>query len=376
MRNAEYLFTSIDAGEIVNELVARYEEITGNTAQPGSPDRVFLQWVADAIVQERAYMNMIGNQNLPSRAEGANLDALGELFYNAVRPAATPSGCTVRFHISAAQSRAVLIPSGTRVTDSSQTLYWRTEEDAFIAAGSTYADLHVVCMTNGEIGNGFTAGQINTIVDLYDYYSACENTTETAGGADEATDEEFYELMRLSLDGYSSAGPRNAYIYYAKRASTEIKDVIALSPSPCVVKLYATTEDGAAPSEIKSLILAACSADEVRPLADSVSVDDPSEVNYNITLTYYIQTGSQKSATEIADAVNAAVAEYKEWQDGKIGKDINPSHLVGLLMQTGIKRVVLTAPSYTQLIDGKSGGTPQYAKAGTVTVTSGGYEDE
>lgn len=321
-------------------------------------------------------MNMIGNQNLPSRAEGENLDALGELFYNAVRPQAQPSGCTVRFHISEAQSRAVLIPRGTRVTDNSQTLYWQTEEDAFIAAGSTYADLHVVCMTKGEIGNGFTAGQINTIVDLYDYYSACENKTESAGGADAATDNEFYELMRLSLDGYSSAGPRNAYIYYAKRASTEIKDVIALSPTPCVVKLYATTDEGAAPAEIKQKILAACSADEVRPLADSVSVEDPEEVEYNITFTYYIQRDSTKSASEIAEAVDAAVAEYTAWQDSKIGKDINPSHLIGLLMQTGIKRVALSYPAYTALIDGKSGGTPQYAKVGTYTPTSGGYEDE
>ena len=376
MRNAEYLFTSIDADEIIKEIVARYEELTGGTVEPGSPEKVFIQWIADVIVQERALMNMIGNQNLPSRAEGENLDALGDLFYNITRPQATASGCTVRFSLSAAQARAVLIPRGTRVTDNAQTLYWQTEEDAFIPAGSTYTDLHVVCMTKGEAGNGFTAGQINTIVDLYDYYSGCANTTTSAGGADAATDNEFYELMRLSLDGYSSAGPRNAYIYYAKRASTEIKDVIALSPSPCVVKLYATTEDGAASSEIKSLILAACSADEVRPLADSVSVDDPSQVDYNITFTYYIPTGSTKSATEIAADVDAAVAEYIAWQDAKIGKDINPSYLIGLLMQTGIKRVVLTYPAYTQLIDGKDGGTPQYAKAGTVTATSGGYEDE
>lgn len=64
------------------------------------------------------------------------------------------------------------------------------------------------------------------------------------------------------------------------------------------------------------------------------------------------------------------------WQSAKLGRDINPSYLVGLLMQTGIKRVALTEPEFTVLRDGGDGTVPQLAKVGTVTITSGGYEDE
>ena len=376
MRNPEYLFASVDAGEIVQELTAMYEELTGYAVHPASPEKLFIQWVADVIVQERALANWIGNQNVPSRAEGENLDALGELFYQTQRPAATPAACTVRFHISEAQSYAVLIPAGTRVTDSSKALYWQTEEDAYVTIGSTYTDLRVVCATAGKVGNGYSAGQINTIVDVYDYFSGCESLTETAGGADAATDEEYYDLLRASLDAYSCAGPRNAYIYYAKKASSAITDVAALSPSASVVKLYVMTEDGAASTEIKNLVLAACNDEEVRPLADQVLVDDPEPVSYDIILTYYLQRGGAESAADVQAAVNAAVDEYKAWQGAKLGRDINPSYLYGLLMKTGIKRVVMTAPSYLALDDGTGGGAPEYAVCGTVTVQSGGYEDE
>lgn len=376
MRNPEYLFASVDADEITDELVGMYEEITGLAVHPASPERLFIQWVADVIVQERAITNYIGNQNIPSRAEGQNLDALGELFYNTARPGATAAACTVRFYISEAQSYAVLIPAGTRVTDSSKALYWETEEDAYVSIGNTYADLRVVCQTPGKAGNGYSAGQINSIVDIYDYYSGCESLTETAGGADAATDDEYYNLLRDSMDAYSSAGPRNAYIYFAKRANNSIKDVAVISPSACVVTLYVLTDTGPASQEIKNLVLAACNDEEVRPLTDQVTVDDPEAVSYDITLTYYLQSGGTASASDIQAAVNAAVEEYKAWQGAKLGRDINPSYLYGLLMKTGIKRVVMTSPSYLALDDGSGGNTPEYAVCGTVTVTSGGYEDE
>ena len=81
MRNSEYQFVGMDADEIVQSMVSRYETLTGVTVHPASPEKLFIQWVAAVIVQERAINNYTGNQNLPSRAEGQNLDALAELFY-------------------------------------------------------------------------------------------------------------------------------------------------------------------------------------------------------------------------------------------------------------------------------------------------------
>lgn len=377
MSRTQYQFIPTDPDEIVEWMTAKYEELTGVTVQPGSPERLFVQWAASVVIQERALANYAANQNLPSRAEGENLDALAELFYTHERPQAKAATCTMRFTISEPQTFAVLIPKGTRVTDASNTHVWETAEDIYVTAGETYADVKAVCQTVGATGNGFVAGQINTIVDLFAYYQSCANLTESDGGGDAATDEEFYELLRLSMDGYSCAGARGGYIYFAKRVDTKIADVIAASPTPGVVKLYVLMDDGSiATEEMKEKVLAACSADDVRPLTDFVSVEDPEQVPYNVRLTYYIQDDAEVSAEELALAVAEKVGEFTDWQSAKLGRDINPSRLISMLMETGIKRVELEEPAFTSLWDGSGTEAPQVAVLGTVTVKSGGYEDE
>lgn len=378
-RNPEFEFVDADVAELQAEMVQTYEELTGETLLPGSPENLMIQWVASVILQERVKGNYAANQNLPSRAEGDNLDALAELFYAQERPGATAATCTVRFHISAAQSSAVLIPAGTRVTDGSQKLYWETTADAWVAIGDTYTDAQVKCQTVGTIGNDYTPGMINTIVDVYDYYSAVENTTTSDGGSAPMSDDAFYELLRQSMDSLSTAGARGNYIYHAMAVSSEIADVVVNSPTPGEVYIYALMDDGTiATSTMKAAILAACSAEDVRPLTDKVVMDDPTTVSYNITLTYYIPRDATEESATIQANVTKAVNEYVAWQCGKLGRDINPSKLISMLMQTGIKRVALTAPTFTTLYDGNDPDhpVPQIATVGTVTVTNGGVEDE
>lgn len=378
MSNSQpYEFVPTDVEEIVASLVAAYQQITGRTVHPADPEKIFIQWVADVIIQERVYTNFTGNQNIPSRATGANLDALSEWYFPTTRPMAQPAVCTERFTISQAQATSILVPAGTRVTDMSNILIWETVEDAYIEIGDTYVDVQVRCQTPGSVGNGYAKGQLDTIVDVFDYYAGCENITESEGGADEATDQEYYQLMRASMDAFSTAGPTGAYIYIAKRVSTEIQDVLAVSPSAGKVVVYVLTKDGEpAGAELKNAVLKALSQDTVRPLTDQVSVGDPQVVEYDIAFTYYIPEDETQSGEEVQAAVDAAVQEYVAWQSGKLGRDINPSYLYGLLMQTGIKRVTLTSPVYTALKNGDDGSEPQLAQVGQITATNGGYESE
>lgn len=456
-RNTEYQFLSTDTAALESLMIAAYEKLMGVSVKPASPDMLFIKWVASIILQERVKCNYVGNQNIPSRAEGENLDALGELFYVADRPDAQAAVCVMRFHISEAQGTAILVPAGTRVTDISATLYWETVQDAYIAIGDTYVDVQVRCQTVGTEGNGYAIGQINTIVDLYDYYSACENITVSDEGADRASDEEYYEIMRASMDAYSTAGAAGAYEYHAKKVSTEIADVKAVRPGDETrrtadlltldgkkyaflggdtmdvdtlhvfahgsqseaqmladyvvtyenglltleiaqggaledetqidieitrtgaghVDIYVLMNDGTIASEtIKDAVLAACSEETVRPLTDCVSVKDPETVGYNISFTYYIPSLSASNASAIQAAVDNAVNEYIEWQCAKLGRDINPSYLIGLLMKTGVKRVSLTSPNFITLRDGSNNTVPQLAVVGTVSAINGGQEDE
>lgn len=380
---SDYEFIQTDTTALINTLIAAYEKLTGGTVQPASPERLFIAWVADIIVQTRVNINYAANQNIPSRAVGENLDALAELFYTRQRPAAKAASCTVRFSISEPQQSAILIPAGTRITDMANTLIWETAADAYIAAGASSADVPVRCQEAGTVGNGYVAGQLNTVVDVFPYYVTCSNITATDGGANAAMDAEFFELLKASEDAYSTAGPMGAYIYWAKSVSTEIADVKAICPmvdgelQAGHVDIYALMSDGTiATDTIKALILAACNDDKVRPLTDLVSVKDPGQVGYDISLTYYIPSDTTTAASEIQAQVEAAVDAYVAWQCARLGRDINPSKLVSLIMATGVKRVEVTAPAFRRLKDGSDHAVPEVATLRNRTITSGGYEDE
>jgi phage-related baseplate assembly protein len=373
-----YEFVNTDPEIVESSLISVYEEITGDTVTPSSPIRLFVSWVTDSLVQILAMINHTANQNIPSRAIGENLDALGELYFGKKRPPAKPATVTFQFTISEAQTSAVLVPKGTRIAIPNAGLIFETEEDALVPIGQTTVDVHAFCQTPGEAGNGYLPGQINELVDPFPYYQSCANTTTSDGGADAATDDEYYALMVASQDAYSTAGAIGSYKYWAKSVNTNIADVIVNSPTPGTVKLYVLMDDGTiASTEVKDAVLAACNADEVRPLTDHVEVLDPTQVQYDITLTYYISRKATQSASEIEAAVTAAVDRFKIWQGGKLGRDINPSTLIGMLMEVeGVKRVELTSPDFTILADGSDGTAPALAIVQNTSVINGGYEDE
>ena len=53
MSNSQpYEFVPTDVEEIVASLVAAYQQITGRTVHPADPEKIFIQWVADVIIQE------------------------------------------------------------------------------------------------------------------------------------------------------------------------------------------------------------------------------------------------------------------------------------------------------------------------------------
>ncbi len=390
-RNPDYEFIPTDAEEIVSLLTEAYEEITKTTVHPASPERLFIQWASGIIIHERVLNNYTGNQNIPSRAAGKNLDALAELVLEQERPGAKAAVCTMRFYISVPQEFAVLIPAGTRVTDEKVQLVWETGADAYVDVGESFADVRVRCQSTGTVGNGYEIGQIDTLVDIYDYYSKCENITASEGGADAATDQEFYEIMRASMDGYSCAGSLGGYAYFAKRVSTEIADVVPNSPTPGVVYIYVLMDDGnPAGEEMKKTVFEACSGEKVRAFTDHVHMGDPEAVPYNIDFTYYVPRDTAISSAEIQKAVEQAAAEFVKWQCGKLGRDINPSKLYHMLMETGVKRVDMREPSFVELRDGKlpllldpdapgheySKTVPQIAKIQDIHILNGGYEDE
>lgn len=375
-------FVDTNTETLVNNLIMSYEAFTGRTLYPADPARLFILWIADIIMQERIIINESAKQNVPRYAQSDYLDSLAELFKDTERLQAQPATTTLRFYISAVQPSAQVVPLGTRATINGEIIF-ETTETATIPPGKLYADAAAKCITTeidpvtgkeitiGAKGNGFVAGQISQIVDLFPFYERVENITTTDGGADKETDEAFYERLRDSMEAFSTAGPFGAYVYWAKTASARITDVKPTSPEPGVVDIRILLENGEVPDDqMLQLVLDTVNTDKVRPFTDYVQVSAPDIVNYNIDVTYYIPSQSESSTAIIQQNVKAALENFKKWQSEKMGRDINPSKLSEMLMSAGIKRLEIRAPAFTQIEDNA------VAILKTENVIYGGVEDE
>lgn len=372
-------FVDTDTETLVSALVQGYELITGRKLYPADPARLFILWAADIIVQERVSINWSARQNVPRYAEGQFLDSLAELFKDVERLRPQPARTTFRFYLSAAQPAQQLVKQGTRVTVDGE-ITFATTAPLFIGAGEMSGDVEAVCITLnddgesiGTAGNGFLPGQISQLVDVFGFYERVENTTESAGGSDWESDAAFYERMRESMETFSTAGPMGSYEYYAKTASSLVADAKAIGPEeePGVVDVRILLQGGELPTEeVLKLVQETLSAERVRPLTDLVRVGAPDAVRFDIDLTYYVPKPSAASAATIAQDVENAVEEYKRWQTEKMGRDINPSHLISLVMETGAKRIEVRKPVF-QKVENNC-----VAVLETKTVLNGGVEDE
>lgn len=363
-------FVETDTETIVNALIQSYEAFTGRTLYPADPARLFILWVADIIIQERVNIDFSAKQNVPRYAEGDYLDSLAELFKDTERLEPEKAKTTLRYTLSIALDGPKTIPAGTRATPDGEIVF-ATLHDLTIPAGELTGEVEAECATAGEAGNGFVPGQINQPIDIFPYYQKVENITESAGGADRESDAAFYERLRESMETFSTAGPLGGYEYYAKSASALIADVKASSPLPGEVDVRVLLAGGELPGEeILKEVSDALNADTVRPLTDHVTVAAPEIVPYDIDFTYYTQTGGAVSDETISANVNAAVAEFRKWQGAKMGRDVNPSHLIFLLMQTGIKRVEVRSPVYAAVPENA------VAVADSTAAVNGGAEDE
>ena len=365
-----------DIDQVRQEMVADYEsfisEATGQTVtlERSSVHRMELYAAAAQIYQAMQYIDRQGKQNILKYSYSDFLDNLA-IFKGVTRNPATAATTTLRFTLSAERDTATGIPQGTRVSTAGA-IYFATDVYAEIPAGSTTVDVPATCTVAGTDGNGFADGELATIVDPIPYVASVTNTTATEGGAEIESDDDLAERVFLAPGAYSTAGPEDGYLYHAKAYSAAIGDVVATSNQAAgTVDIVFIMADGSTPGEemIEGLE-GYLQGKTIRPMTDLVRVAAPQEVTYTINLTYYINRSDSAKAVTIQAAVAQAVADYQTWQRA-IGRDINPSQLVRMVMDAGAKRVTVTAPTYTAV-----DATKVSALQGDAVISYGGLEDD
>ena len=180
-------FVDTDTETLVNELIRSYEEYSGRTLYPADPMRLVILWMASAMIQERVNLDFSARQNVPRYAEGEFLDSLAEIFKDTYRLPPEKAKTTLRYTLSTALTSGTIIPGGTRATVDGEIVF-QTMEPLAIPAGSLTGEVAAECLIAGTIGNGFVPGQINQPIDIFPYFQAVENVSESDGGADEESD--------------------------------------------------------------------------------------------------------------------------------------------------------------------------------------------
>ena len=360
--------------QMIKDYQDRYKEITGEDVvlSRADPEALILYACAIQIFQELLYVDRAGKQDLLKYSYGTYLDNLAAMKGIAREPAKAAKA-KIRFTLSGLRTEPVSIAAGTRVTDGE--VYFETLNYAEILAGEESVDVLCQCLTEGKTGNNLPVGTIRVLVDPIPYVATVANTEITSGGTDIEDDDSLRERVYIAPSKYSVAGPEDAYEYWVKTYNSSISDVLVYSENagsaPYTVQIEFIMAGGELPNE--SMIIGLQDFlynEQIRPLTDKVIVKAPDTVGYKIDVKYFVNKSDSGKVSTIQAEVGAAIDEFVSWQRSKIGRDINPSRLVQMMVAAGAKRVEVTYPIF-QII-GKS----NIAKLISRNVSYGGIEDD
>ncbi|MBN6030327.1 baseplate J/gp47 family protein [Pantoea ananatis] len=147
-----------------------------------------------------------------------------------------------------------------------------------------------------------------------------------------------------AFEGLSVAGPTAAYEFYAKSADGRVSDVSATSPAPAEVLITVLSRDksGAATADLLNAVNVALNAEEVRPVADRVTVQAAAIFDYQVKATLHLFDGV--AAGPCLEAAQVAMDAYLTDQK-KLGRSVRRESYGAVLRVPGVDWVEITEPA-------------------------------
>lgn len=218
--------------------------------------------------------------------------------------------------------------------------YWALSANTLVADAVVVSETETVARTLKTYAQHAFQGGANLLPDTLAVY--LPDGTAAAAGTDYTAAYED-ELLTLTLSG-ALAAAENVRIEISRKMYGRVK----------IVPICA---GGELPDEdVLADVLAACTADDVKPLTDMVVVEAPKVVNYDIEFTYYTTKADQSEVVQNVEGSGGAIDQYIQWQDSALGQDINPEELRKRITcphwgenLTGASRVEIVKPAYTEL---------------------------
>ena len=345
LKREEVKIVDDDLAQTLAATIADYEQRAGKVLQPAHIERLLINTFAYREHLLRQQVNEAYRQQHPRFATGLMLDLCGD-DVSTPRLQAQPALTTLRFTAVLSGLEQIAVPKGTRV-NAGQTGFVTTDTTLLTAAKSS-AEVAAECMESGSVGNGWSVGQINSLAErLHPTIDvAVSNTTVSAGGVEIEDDEAYRERVLLAPESFSVAGPVGAYQYWARQASSEVVDVHVANdtdnsgqPIGGRVAVTVLTKDGLPNSNLITKIQVALSAEQRRPLCDTVVVKAPTAVDYTLDAELTLFTGTDARAAKTA--AEQAWAAYEAARRNHLGLDIVPLNIQAALKVAGVYNVVL-----------------------------------
>lgn len=358
--------------DMVTDYQDKWGEIEGKniTLHPGHPKRLELNVVAGQIYQVYEYASYLFNQNLIKYMEDDVLWNWGANIGFAEKNIAA-AHCTMEFTVNESLGFDVIIPKGVRAT-AGDDVFFATDYEVRISAGEQYVRVSSTCTTDGTIGNEYASGQINILADPVENVFSAKNVDVSSGGKDEYSGDTLREKIYLFPSTISTAGPIDAYAYFAKGFSTEIASVeIVVDPDTAVVDIYIMLSGGMVPSEeYCSKVEQYLESLGCFPDTDRIVVHPPEVINYTLDVTYYIAESNRDTESIFRGYIESAINTYADEQSENLGKDINPNVLVEYIRAAGGKRIEIQSFGYQKIKKN------QVAICSTRSIQYGGLEED
>jgi phage-related baseplate assembly protein len=350
---------------VLAECKAQLEDLLGRELQPAGIEQLILQFVAYREVLLLNRFNAAMSQLLVKFSTAPVLDYLAELVA-VERLAGDYAACSVRFTFVNPHPQTI-IPAGTRVSYGS--FIFATIEERIVEISETCAVVEMAAQELGSAANGIPEGKLTTILDPIAFVSKAENITPTSGGADVETDEQLRERIRLAPSQYSTAGSKQSYEFHAESASPLILDLVVYTEVPGTVRIAVLLDNPAADfPAVAERIRETCNADTVRPLTDTLVVEqaEAQEYSINVNITLLPRTDSAPAL----QAITAALQAYAENRRKEMGQDVTLAQINKACMISGVYDVQIVSPAAPIVV-----ASNEYAKCTGINVNIVGFNE-
>lgn len=205
------------------------------------------------------------------------------------------------------------------------------KEDALIAANEVKANGVIVLDEFIKL----SSVKCEYVQTPFPFVLKAKQTSEFGGGAEIESDERLRERAVLSLERFSTAGSKKAYVYQALSANAKVEEVSVLNGGAGVVKIYIKTSDMS--EETRQSVAEYLNGEKVRPLTDTVTVANATIKN--------IEVRAELELTDmfLQDSIDKEIKASKT--SLSIGEDLNLSYIYSTLHKNGVYRARLITPS-------------------------------